>query len=128
MDYLVCAVLIGGGATALVDVWASVRRRVFGTPPPRYALVGRWLAYMTRGRFVHPSIAAASPMRAGEPHASSGRCADPKPHHSRRVRACPLSGRVAAQRLGLIAGRRGRCFADTDFTSVLSRGAAASSG
>lgn len=64
MDYLLIGtVLIGVGATAATDLWAIVRRRLLGTPPPNYGLVGRWLAHMTRGRFCHDAIAAAVPVQ-----------------------------------------------------------------
>lgn len=63
MDYLVCTLLIGAGATAVMDLWAVARKRLLGTPAPNYGLVGRWFAHMPRGRFRHDSIAAASPMR-----------------------------------------------------------------
>ena len=53
----------GIGATALLDLWAVARKRILGTPVPNYALVGRWLAWMPRGRFRHEAIAATSPMR-----------------------------------------------------------------
>lgn len=59
MDFLIGALVIGSGATALMDLWAIVRRRVFDIAPPNYGLVGRWLAHMPRGRFRHDSIAAA---------------------------------------------------------------------
>lgn len=58
-------ILIGIGATALIDLWALVRRRLFGIAPPNYVLVGRWLGHMPQGRFRHASIAAA-PAIAGE--------------------------------------------------------------
>ena len=61
-DYLVCAVLIGAGATALLDLWAAARDRLLGRPPMDYGLVGRWLGYMTRGRFRHDPIAASPPL------------------------------------------------------------------
>jgi hypothetical protein len=51
--------LIGILATAVVDLWAIIRERLFGTPLPNYGLVGRWFAYLARGRFRHDSIAAA---------------------------------------------------------------------
>jgi hypothetical protein len=63
MDYLVKSVLIGGGATALLDLWTLVRQRITGTPVPDYGLVGRWFAYMARGRFRHEAIAATPPIR-----------------------------------------------------------------
>ena len=62
MDYLVCAFLIGAGATAATDLWAIARKRLLGIPSPNYGLVGRWLAHMRRGRFRHDSIAAAAPV------------------------------------------------------------------
>ena len=65
MDYLLGAVLIGAGATAVMDIWTVARKWLLGTKPPDYGLVGRWLAYMVRGRFRHDSI-TASPAVHGE--------------------------------------------------------------
>ena len=63
LDYLVRVVLIGAGATAVMDIWAVARKRLLGIPPLDYGLVGRWLAYLVRGRFRHESIAAAPPVQ-----------------------------------------------------------------
>jgi hypothetical protein len=63
MNYPTCILLTGAGATALIDVWALVRRRLLGVPLPNYAFVGRWIAHLARGRFGHDSIAAAPPVR-----------------------------------------------------------------
>ena len=63
MDYLVCALLIGTGATALMDIWMLVRTRLLGIPAFDYGLVGRWLAYLPRGRFFHDRIAASPAVR-----------------------------------------------------------------
>lgn len=52
--------LIGIGATALIDLWALVRRPLFGIALPSYAMVGRWLGHMPKGRFRHAAIGAAS--------------------------------------------------------------------
>jgi hypothetical protein len=65
MDYFVNAALVGTGATALMDLWGLVRQRVFGIPNMNYGLVGRWLAWMPRGRFRHERI-AATPAVKGE--------------------------------------------------------------
>lgn len=54
---------IGVGATLVMDLWALLRRRVFGVPSLELALVGRWLGHMAHGRFRHASIAAAAPLR-----------------------------------------------------------------
>ena len=63
-DLLLRILLIGAGATLAMDLWAWLRRKAFGIPSLDYALVGRWLGHMTRGRFHHASIVAASPVPA----------------------------------------------------------------
>lgn len=63
MDHAMLTLLTGTGATLAMDAWALARRRLLGTPLPNYALVGRWLAHMPRGRFRHASSAAAAPVR-----------------------------------------------------------------
>ncbi len=60
MNYLVSALVMGVGATVLIDLWAIARRRIFDIPLPDYGLVGRWFAHLTRGRFRHESIAASA--------------------------------------------------------------------
>lgn len=62
MEFLVGTLVIGLGATAVLDAWAIARRHAFGTPPPDYGLVGRWIAHMPRGRFRHESIKTAAPV------------------------------------------------------------------
>ncbi len=57
--------LIGIGATATMDAWSLLRKIVLGVPPTNWRLVGRWIAYLPRGRFYHPGI-AATPSVAGE--------------------------------------------------------------
>ncbi len=59
--HIVGAVLIGLGATLLIDLWALLLRRGFGIPSLSYCLLGRWLLHMPGGTFVHRSIAAAPP-------------------------------------------------------------------
>lgn len=65
VDYAAHAVLIGAGATAVLDAWTLARRRLLGVPAMDYALVGRWLVYLARGRFRHDPI-KATPAAAGE--------------------------------------------------------------
>ena len=67
LDYLVSAVLIGTGATVVMDLWSIARKRLLGVPALDYALVGRWLAYLLRRRFRHDPIAASTPVRAERP-------------------------------------------------------------
>jgi hypothetical protein len=63
MNAAIHVLLAGAGATAFIDAWAIARRRLFGTPLPNYAWVGRWVGWMARGKFAHDSIARASPIR-----------------------------------------------------------------
>lgn len=56
---------IGIGATALLDLWALFLNRAVGIPLANWAMVGRWFAYLPRGRFVHDTIADTPPI-AGE--------------------------------------------------------------
>jgi hypothetical protein len=63
MEYLIYSVIIGIGATAVMDLWGLIRKRLLSIAPPNYGLVGRWIAYMIHGRFRHDSIAASAPVR-----------------------------------------------------------------
>ena len=63
MNFVLCTVLTGAVATAVMDLWTIVRLRLLGTPLSNYGLVGRWLAGMARGRFRHDRIAASPPVR-----------------------------------------------------------------
>ena len=53
----------GVGATAFTDAWALLRRRLWGTALPDWALVGRWTGYLVRGKFRHEAIGRATPIR-----------------------------------------------------------------
>ena len=44
MDLLTCTVVIGAGATAVMDLWTVARARLLGGRMPEYAWLGRWLA------------------------------------------------------------------------------------
>jgi hypothetical protein len=61
---LVSIVLTGLGATAMTDAWTQMRKYLFEIPPPNFALVGRWMAHVARGRIQHESIAASPKIRA----------------------------------------------------------------
>lgn len=60
---IVHVLLVGVGATLLMDAWALARRRFFGIASLDYALVGRWLGHMRHGRFRHAAIGKAQPVR-----------------------------------------------------------------
>lgn len=65
LPFWLLAAIIGTGATMVMDLWGQIQKHAYDTPPLDYGLVGRWLGYMARGRFSHPSIAAA-PALPGE--------------------------------------------------------------
>jgi hypothetical protein len=62
MEYLMYAVPVGIGATALMDVWGVVRQPLFGIPRMDLALVGRWVGRMMVGEFRHEAISNALPV------------------------------------------------------------------
>lgn len=63
MEVMVWTLFVGIGATLLMDMGSLVRRRLSGNPMPDYAMVGRWLGHMRRGRFRHDAIARSAPVR-----------------------------------------------------------------
>ncbi len=56
------AVVIGVGATMVMDVWAALLRQC-GVPSLNLDFLGRWIGHLARGRWMHVSIAAAGPIR-----------------------------------------------------------------
>lgn len=64
-EFLLRAVLMGAGATLVMDLWALLLRRLWGVPSLDYAMVGRWLGHLPRGRLVHAGIGRSEPV-AGE--------------------------------------------------------------
>jgi hypothetical protein len=67
VDAIFNAGLIGAGATAFLDLVSVARARLTRTPMPDYALVGRWLAHLARGRFFHDSISKSAPIEGESP-------------------------------------------------------------
>jgi len=57
------AVIVGAGATLVMDLWAALLRR-FGVPSLDFALLGRWIGHLARGRVMHANITAAPPIPA----------------------------------------------------------------
>ncbi|MBF6632136.1 MAG: DUF2938 domain-containing protein [Comamonas sp.] len=63
MHALLMTVLLGIGATAVMDLWGLARKPLLGMARPDYGLAGRWIGYMPQGRFHHRSISSAAPLR-----------------------------------------------------------------
>ena len=55
------AILIGIGATAVMDVWLFLLGRM-GVATLNFAFIGRWVGHLFRGRFAHLSIGRAEPI------------------------------------------------------------------
>lgn len=60
MRLLAYAILIGVGATMLIDLWALLLRRVFRVRSLDYCLLGRWVLHIPRGVVRHDNIGAAA--------------------------------------------------------------------
>jgi hypothetical protein len=63
MNDVIFILLMGIGATALMDVWGVIRKPLLGVPSPDYGMVGRWFLHMPRGRFHHQTIAASAAIK-----------------------------------------------------------------
>jgi hypothetical protein len=61
-EFALRSVLIGSGATFTMDLWAALLRH-YGIPSLDFALLGRWLGHLPRGRWFHASIARTAPVR-----------------------------------------------------------------
>ncbi|TGE84811.1 DUF2938 domain-containing protein [Pseudoalteromonas sp. KS88] len=53
------AIVIGVGATVLLDVWSLILAKVFAVSSLNFCLVGRWVSLMRYGLFKHASISQA---------------------------------------------------------------------
>ncbi|MFT3858613.1 MAG: DUF2938 domain-containing protein [Aquabacterium sp.] len=57
-------VLIGAGATAVMDLWLTLLGRL-GVPTLNFAFIGRWVGHLLQGRWRHEAIGKSPPI-AGE--------------------------------------------------------------
>jgi hypothetical protein len=61
---MINSVVLGVGATILMDVWALTLQRFLGITPLNYALVGRWLGHISKGTLRHDNILTAKAIKA----------------------------------------------------------------
>jgi hypothetical protein len=61
VEFALRGVLIGCGATLVMDLWAILLKQ-FGVPSLNLALLGRWIGHLSRGHWMHASIARATPV------------------------------------------------------------------
>jgi hypothetical protein len=62
LDFALRAILIGAGATMMMDLWALLLGR-FGIPSLNFAFLGRWIGHLPEGRWKHGNIATSAPVR-----------------------------------------------------------------
>lgn len=61
IETTVRVILLGVGATAVLDLWLALLQRM-GMPALNFAFIGRWAGHLLRGRIAHASIAKAPPV------------------------------------------------------------------
>lgn len=57
------AIVVGIIATLATDIWPRILKAITGLPPANWGLIGRWIGWMPRGKFVHRPITATAPIR-----------------------------------------------------------------
>src|SRR3546814_14645410 len=62
-SFVLQACIAGIFATVVLDIWQRLLHAAAGIPPANWAFIGRWFAYIPRGRFVHRPIAATPAVR-----------------------------------------------------------------
>ncbi len=60
--WVVTGLVMGVAGTAAMDVWAVVLNRAAGLPMPNWAMPGRWLGHVLRGKVFHDAIGDAAPV------------------------------------------------------------------
>lgn len=53
-------VVMGIGATLVMDAWTLAARHLLGLSSLDYRLIGRWIGHFSRGRFIHDTIAQSA--------------------------------------------------------------------
>ncbi|HET8708319.1 MAG TPA: DUF2938 domain-containing protein [Pseudomonadales bacterium] len=61
-EMLIRATFIGVGATVVMDMWLVLLKRMH-IPTLNFALLGRWVGHVFRGKWFHQAIASAAPVR-----------------------------------------------------------------
>lgn len=63
-DMIIHALILGIIATIAMDLIAIFQKRAFGIPSLNYAMVGRWLGHIPKGRVIHRPITQSAPIAA----------------------------------------------------------------
>lgn len=67
IELVLRALVMGVVAAALMDAWGFLLRRAFGISTLDYALLGRWIGHVPKGRLFHERIASADPIPGERP-------------------------------------------------------------
>lgn len=62
LEFIVRTLLIGVGATVVMDLWGLLLKQ-FGIPSLNFAYLGRFIGHLPKGKWIHESIAKAAPVR-----------------------------------------------------------------
>lgn len=62
-DLIISSVFIGVGATIVMDVVAIILKKAFNISSLNYSLVGRWIGYFPKGKFMHQNVAELAPIK-----------------------------------------------------------------
>lgn len=57
-------ILVGIGATLVMDLWALVLKHVYGVTGLDYRMLGRWLGHLLHGQVRHDAIGRSAPVSA----------------------------------------------------------------
>jgi hypothetical protein len=57
--HILASIVVGLGATLIMDLWNLFLKRTFAIPSLDYCLLGRWICHMPEGTFRHARIGAA---------------------------------------------------------------------
>jgi len=63
MEVVIKILVIGVFATVIMDIWATFSNRVLKFPRTNWAMVGRWLGHLPKGKIVHNSISSSSEIK-----------------------------------------------------------------
>ncbi len=63
MEFLGHSLVLGVGATAVMDAWGVLRQPLLGLPRMNHALLGRWVGHLAAGQFRPAAIATSPPVR-----------------------------------------------------------------
>jgi hypothetical protein len=63
MEVVIKILVVGVFATVIMDIWATFSNRVLKFPRTNWAMVGRWLGHLPKGKFVHNPISSSSEIK-----------------------------------------------------------------